>query len=333
MLAVLLLGGLWLSRDHLHRNRVRHTGQHVLAGEVDDIDDRPSDAPLLIGVPVEEAYDTPVVQPERGGYSAPGTAALAQGSRRAAPRSDPMRAGIDDVLAEFGIGAHVASATRGPTVTQYEIELGPGVRVEKVLGLERNFALRAGTPAVRMLAPVPGMSRIGLEIPNAERDIVSLGDVLNSPAGLRDQHPLAVGLGLSVEGTPVLARLDKMPHLLIAGATGRRQVGVRQCRPHLDPVPRGPRPGAPPAHRPEARRAGAVRRRPPPGPADRHRRPEGRCRAGQGRHGDGQPLRRPRAARRAATSPRSTSTPPGGTSARTSARTRTRWSWSTSWRT
>ena len=222
MLAVLLTGGLWLSRDHLHRNRVRHTGQHVLAGEVDDIDDRPSDAPLLIGVPVEEAYDSPVVRaaPENGGYSAPGTEGLGKGVRRKPAGPDRMRGVIDDVLDEFEIRAHVASVTRGPTVTRYEIELGPKVKPEKVLGLEKTFALRARTFAIRMLAPVEGMSLIGLEIPNAERDVVSLRDVLDSPAGLRDQHPLAVGLGLSVEGAALITRLDKAPHLLIAGATG-----------------------------------------------------------------------------------------------------------------
>ena len=216
--AVLLAGGLWLYRDHLHRHRVTHTGSHVLAGQVTS----PAPTrPLVIGLPPEQAYDTPVVtDPPPGGYAPPDTGTLGHGTRRPAG-ADVLRARIDDVLAEFGLDARVASATRGPTVTRYEIEItGPGVRVERVLRLERNFALTAGTPAVRMLAPVQGMSRIGLEVPNRERDIVALGDVLNSPAAQRDPHPLAVGLGQSVEGTAVMARLDKMPHLLIAGATG-----------------------------------------------------------------------------------------------------------------
>jgi S-DNA-T family DNA segregation ATPase FtsK/SpoIIIE len=234
---VLLLGGMALALSHLWRNRVSHDGPRILGGRLASAQDPAGDAwdyehpehvPDL-DVTGSVPYASPVVATVAGevvseahAYAAPGAAALRPGTpvRPRTAASDAAREAVARVLEEFKLDATVAGQTRGPTVTRYQIEIGPGVKVEAVLRLEKNFAYATGTPSVRMLAPVPGMSAIGIEIPNADREIVTLGDVLRSPLAVRDQHPLTVGLGKDVEGRTVVACLAKMPHILIAGATG-----------------------------------------------------------------------------------------------------------------
>ena len=108
----------------------------------------------------------------------------------------------------------------GPTVTRYEIELAPGVKVSKVTSLSHDIAYALATPDVRLLAPIPGRSAIGIEIPNRQRKLVSLGDVLQSPEAKNNAHPLSVGLGLDISGTARLVNLSELPHVLIAGQTG-----------------------------------------------------------------------------------------------------------------
>lgn len=127
---------------------------------------------------------------------------------------------LEDTLLQHGVDATLTKIVPGPTVTRYEIELAPGVKVNRVSNLSHDIAYALATPDVRLLVPIPGKSAIGVEVPNVKRRLVSLGDILSSSEAARPAHPLSVGLGMDISGQPRLLNLAELPHVLIAGATG-----------------------------------------------------------------------------------------------------------------
>jgi S-DNA-T family DNA segregation ATPase FtsK/SpoIIIE len=206
----------------------------VEAGAAPPEPDPVAEVEVAAEVPPEASSVVSALSPSRQGSLSidPGAAAgdwrlppmklLARSKPQELDRSEISAAGrsLVSALAAHGVETRLLGHTVGPTVTRFELELGPGVKVARVTSLAKDIAYAMASADVRILAPIPGKSAIGIEVPNRMRQLVTLGDVLASEEARKATHPLEVALGRDIAGRPVIENLADMPHILISGATG-----------------------------------------------------------------------------------------------------------------
>ena len=227
-----ILDGVKLGWRRLRTRRTRRpvldvrTSRPSPAPTVRPVPPRPDDPPPAPRQAQRPPNPKPAPRPApakpTGGYELPDLELLSLGGGAGHSKRvlDETARELEDTLVQHGVDARLTRIVPGPTVTRYEIELAPGVKVNKVTGLAHDIAYALATPDVRILAPIPGKSAIGVEVPNRRRQLITLGDILRSPEAKEADHPLEVGLGVDISGKPTMLNLSELPHVLIAGATG-----------------------------------------------------------------------------------------------------------------